>query len=64
MDYITERITNISELEKIIDTSYTIAQIIEKEHPEIKNAQLLTDFLKKAKEFEFHIEIRKVSYCK
>ena len=62
MDYITERITNLAELEKIIDKCYLIAQEIHKESSCI-NSLMLVDLLKTASEFEFCIERRKTSYC-
>lgn len=62
MDYISERITNIAELEQLINRCYAIAQLIEKEFPESENSKILTKMLKAASEFEFHIERRKTSY--
>lgn len=62
MDYITERITNIAELEKIIEKCFVIAQEIQKESPS-KNSLMLVDLLRLASEFEFCIERRKTDYC-
>jgi len=62
-EVITERITNIAELENIINKCYAIAQIIQKENPDSKDSLMLVDLLKNASEFEFHIERRKTSYC-
>lgn len=63
IEYICERITNIAELETIINKSYAIAQLIEKEFPESENSKKLTELLKSAYTFEFYIERRKVNYC-
>ncbi len=61
--YISERITNLAELEKLIDSCYIQAQILKKESPHKEDFQLLVDNLKSAKNFEFHIEKRKINYC-
>lgn len=60
IEYICERITNIAELETIINKSYAIAQLIGKEFPESENSKKLTELLKSAYTFEFYIERRKV----
>lgn len=63
MDYVSERITNISELEALINESYIIAQLMQKESPHNENFRKLIENLQKASNFEFHIERRKTSYC-
>lgn len=62
-DYVTERITNIAELEDIINKCYAIAQIMQKESPGDENSLALVNLLEAASKFEFHIERRKTSYC-
>ena len=63
MDYISERIANIADLEDLIETCFIQAQILQKESSRKENFQLLIDNLQKAKDFEFKIERRKTSYC-
>lgn len=60
--YVSERITNIAELEKIIGKCYVIAQEIKKESPGNTNSLMLVDLLEKASNFKFHIERRKTTY--
>lgn len=62
MKYITERITNISELEKIIEHSYFLAQKLLNKSPENDRFKELVYLLKKAQEFEFCVERRKSTY--
>ena len=61
--YVTERVTNIAELEKIIMDCYMLAQRLQKESPHDKNFQTLVEGLKEANEFEFCVERRKTIYC-
>lgn len=63
MDYISERITNIAELEKLIEECYIQAQLLQKESPHKENFQQLIDNLQKARNFEFKIERRKTHHC-
>lgn len=60
-DYITERVVNIGELEKIIENTYALVQGMQKESsPEQKeNFQVLISNLKKMSEFDFCVERRK-----
>lgn len=60
--YVSERITNIAELQEIIGKCYIIAQEIKKESSNA-NSLILVDLLEKASNFEFHIERRKTTYC-
>ena len=71
MEYLSERITNIKELEKIIEECKINIQFLEKEtkkeNPSIKiinefSEKLKKDYLKIV-DFEFQIDIRKVNYC-
>lgn len=62
MQYITERITNIGELEKIIEHSYFLAQQLLNTSPENDRFKELVCLLNKAKEFEFCLERRKTDY--
>ena len=62
--YVSERITNIAELEKIIGKCCVIAQEIKKESPDNANSLMLVELLEKASGFEFHIERRKTTYSK
>ena len=70
MDYVSERITNIADLEKALQQCYAEAQMLhlvlkEKESsPDVlDNSLKLVNALKYANEFEFKIERRKTSYC-
>ena len=57
-EYVSERIVNISELEKLINDCYVLAQLIQQEKPNDARLLLLVGKLKKASEFEFKIEQR------
>ena len=59
LEYISERIVNIAELEDIIETCFIQAQLLQKESSRKESFQPLIDNLQKAKNFEFGIEIRK-----
>lgn len=71
MKYKTERITNIANLEKIIENSMMTIQLLQqetkKENPSIKKINEFSDVLKNEYEqirnFEFEIDIREVNYC-
>ena len=56
MEYITERITNIAEFEKIIEECSMIGQLLQKESPHNENLQRLNVLLDRANHFEFCIE--------
>lgn len=62
MQYITERITNIEELKKIIEHSCFLAQQLLNTSPENDRFKELVYLLNKAKEFEFCLERRKTDY--
>lgn len=62
MWYITERITNIAELEKILQECRIMSQILQKKCND-ECAQSLTKKLNEAIKFEFKIERRKTTYC-
>lgn len=59
MQYITERIINISELEKIIQNCYLFCQLEEKSSPKSENIKKMKSLLREALDFEFCIERRK-----
>lgn len=61
--YVSERITNIAQLEETINDCYILAQLIQKESPDNPNSLLLVEKLKTAVDFEFRIERRKTDYC-
>lgn len=63
MEYISERITNIADLEQIINKCSALAKIVEKETPDNDKIGVLSALLQTASEFEFKIEHRKVHYC-
>ena len=61
----TERITNLSELEAILNECYIEAQLLKKESPHLsENFQMLINKLEKAINFEFCIEVRKTEHHK
>lgn len=60
MKYTSERITNISDLERIINICSSLAKILEKEMPDNKKVKVLSETLQTASEFEFCIERRTV----
>ena len=60
MDYISERITNISDLEAIIEKCSIMAQVLQNESENKKSFQPLIEALKDAKNFEFKIEQRRI----
>ena len=69
MDFVSERITNISELEKLTHSAYssvaTLRLELEKENPSMVRIDELSkqahfDLLQ-AKDFQFHIEHRRVT---
>ena len=62
-EYITERVVNIKELQKLIENCFMLAQLLQKESPHKESYEPLLDELKKAREFEFEIDIRKANYC-
>ena len=66
MDYVSERITNISDLEELIAQCRVLASRIEKEasgNEELKEvAALLSERLKQASDFEFCIERRRTTF--
>lgn len=59
MEYITECITNITELERIIEECFLRCQRLQKESPQNENLRELNSLLRRAKDFEFCIERRK-----
>ena len=61
--YITERVVNIKELQKLIENCFMLAQLLQKESPHKESFEPLLDELKKARAFEFEIDIRKANYC-
>ncbi len=63
MKYISERITNIADLERIINKCSSLAKILEKEMPDNKKVKVLSETLQTASEFEFCIEQRTVNHC-
>ena len=71
MKYRTERITNIKELETIIEKSMTTIQLLQKEtkkeNPSIKTINEFSEKLKdeyiKIRNFEFDIDVRDIDYC-
>lgn len=63
MKYISERITNIGDLEQIIEKCSTISKILETELPNNKKIKTISTLLQAASDFEFHIESRKINYC-
>ena len=62
-EYITERVVNIKELQKLIENCFMLAQLLQKESPHKESFEPLLDELKKARVFEFEIDIRKANYC-
>jgi len=71
MDYVSERITNIAELEQILEHLSIAAQAlnleIAKDSPSMYRinelSKTINDLVKKANAFEFIIDRRKTSYC-
>ena len=66
MDYVSERITNISDLEELIAQCRVLASRIEKEasgNEELKEAAgALSECLKQMSDFEFCIERRRTTF--
>lgn len=60
MEYLSERIVNISGLEDILEQCYILAQLITKESPDNENSQKLKNLIGIAKDFEFRLEKRKI----
>ncbi len=63
VEYITERVVNIKELQKLIENCFILAQFLQKESPHKESFEPLLEELKKARAFEFEIDIRKANYC-
>lgn len=61
-EYITERVVNVRELQKLIENCFILAQFLQKESPHKESFEPLLDELKKARAFEFEIDIRKANY--
>ena len=60
LEYLSERIVNISELEDILERCYILAHLITKESPDNEHSQMLKKLIRAAKDFEFRIEKRKI----
>lgn len=60
LEYLSERIVNISELEDILERCYILARLITKESPDNEHSQMLKKLISAAKDFEFRIEKRKI----
>jgi hypothetical protein len=63
VEYISERITNIADLEELVDECCTMVRVLQTESPHNENFQSLIDTLNQIQNFEFKIEHRKITYC-
>ena len=61
--YMTERIVNFKELRNTIEGCYIMAQFLKKESPHKESFEPLIEDLKKARDFQFEIEVKKINYC-
>lgn len=59
MEYVSERVVNISELEKIIERCFVFCLLAEKENPKSENIKEMKSLLEQAQNYEFCVERRK-----
>ena len=61
--YMSERIVNFRELKNIIEGCYIMAQFLQQESPHKESFEPLIEDLKKARDFQFEIDVKKINYC-